>query len=454
MFPTKRTWKRVAIGLVMLLAIALIANGIMAWRTEAQWRARTARIRSAGDPASISDLAPTPIPEAENAAAKIAKLGPRLKEFGRDIAHFTNKEPLGIDYEKRGESGEPATAEQIVAIRKVLDKYSDIDAGLAAAAACDKYASVANYSLGHAKLLEEFLLQMQGIRTAARFLDRRIEVLVVDQQQDKAVETGIEMLRLARGYDHEPLLVNMLVTTAVRSIAVTSLYDALAAGRVSPEVHVALDHELAINDDQQRMVRTLKTERAYASDAALAIPFSGARPPRLIVYLFGWTLKRSFVGALDFLDDSIALTAQRSQSEPQGVGHHQIPESSRHGIMAELMIPAQQSAFAADARSTAMVRALRIFNALRLFEETNGREAKGLDELGMPNEATIDPFDGKPLKIKYTDKGWVVYTVMLNGIDDGGDFMQLKDYGVAPRGLRLTENPESPANDSEPMADP
>jgi hypothetical protein len=452
-FPTKRRLKRIAIGLVILLAIALIANGIMAWRTGSRWRGRIAAIRAGGDPASIADLAPTPVPDDQNAAAVIAKLGPRLEEFGKDNWNFTDKDPLGIDYEKRGDRGEPATEEQIVAIRKILDKYPDIDAGVAAAAACDKYASLANYSLDHVKLLEEFLVQMQRFRTAARFLDWRMEVLVAERQQDKAVNLGIEMLRLAREYDHEPASVNMLVATAVRGIAVTSLYDALAAGRVSPEVHAALDRELALDDDRQRMVRTLKSERAYAIDAMLAMPNVGPQAPAWLVGMFGWTTKILFAGSLDYLDDEIASAAQRARGGPQGVERHQIPDSSGHGVMAELMIPGMQTAFDADARGTAMVRALRIFNALRLFAEKNGREAKRLDELGLPNEATIDPFDGKPLKIKHTNEGWVVYTVMLNGVDDGGDFIELKDYGVAPRELRLTKKPGSSENDNEPKAD-
>ena len=459
-WPTKRTWKRIGLGLLILVAIALIANGIMAWRTESQWQGRIAAIRAAGDPASIADLAPKPISASENGAAALAKLGTRLEEFGKDNWRFLDKTPLGQDYDKRGDRGKPATAEQIAAIRKILDKYPDIDTGLATAAACGKYASLADYSLDHVKLLEAYFVQMSRFRTASRFLSWRMEVLVAEGKQEKAVALGIEMLQLAREYDHEPATVNMLMATAVRGIAATSLYDALAAGPVSPEVHAALDRELVLDDDPQRMVWTLKSERAYDIDSMLELPQSLAaagaedsQPPGWLVHMFGWTAKRFFAGSLDYLDDEIASAARRASSGLQGVERHQIPDSSEHGVGAELMIPAMQAAFDTDARGTAMVRALRIFNALRVFAEKNGREAKGLDELGLPNEATIDPFDGKPLKLKHTDKGWVVYSVMLNGVDDGGDFMELKDYGVAPRGFRLTENPGSSENDNEPKAD-
>jgi hypothetical protein len=62
-----------------------------------------------------------------------------------------------------------------------------------------------------------------------------------------------------------------------------------------------------------------------------------------------------------------------------------------------------------------------------------------LAELNLPVSATIDPHSGKALKLKHTDEGWIIYSVMQNGVDDHGDFKDLKDSGVAPPKLRLTE---------------
>jgi len=74
--------------------------------------------------------------------------------------------------------------------------------------------------------------------------------------------------------------------------------------------------------------------------------------------------------------------------------------------------------------------------------------------LGLPKEATIDPFDGKPLKLKHTKDGWIVYSVMVNGIDDGGEFTGLADFGVAPRRLRLTEKPGASSDAPKSAAKP
>ena len=86
------------------------------------------------------------------------------------------------------------------------------------------------------------------------------------------------------------------------------------------------------------------------------------------------------------------------------------------------MEPAVESAFEANARCLAQLRALRIDNALCEFAEKNGHDASGLADLKLSQAATLDPYSGQPLKLKRTPAGWIVYSVMQNGIDDGGDF--------------------------------
>ena len=46
--------------------VTIIANGLMVWRTEARLQAILTEIRAAGDPATIADLAPKPVPDDRN----------------------------------------------------------------------------------------------------------------------------------------------------------------------------------------------------------------------------------------------------------------------------------------------------------------------------------------------------------------------------------------------------
>ncbi len=432
---TKRFWIRLAIGLAIMVAVGLIFNSVMAWRMESRLQARLAAIRAAGDPASVADLAPEPIPDEKNAAAVLERIGPRLDAFSREYAQFYDS-PLGKKFEEAEDRDERLTKAQSDALRVILDKYGDVERGLAAAANCDKYASRLDFSLPASKFIEKMMDTQGRIRTGARFLNWRIQVLLAEGQNEKAVECGIETYRLARLYESEPSMVAFLVAIAVRGLTANQIYDALAAGPVSPQVRAALEEELAWMEDPQRLLRTFKTERAISAgwdDLSPILPsLALARP-------FGWVLKSYQLGAIDFSDEYIQMATRPWHQVSAKLGPEDAPHSTGHGILADLLTPALRAVFSANARSLALARALRIDMALRQFAETNGREASGLEELNLPAEVTTDPFSGKPLNLKHFEDGWVIYTVMENGVDDGGDFKGRKDYGLAPPKRRLTE---------------
>jgi hypothetical protein len=435
-WPTKRAWKRWAIGLAALVAVALILNGVLAWRAEWLLNSRLAAIRAAGDPASIAELAPEPIADHENAAAILERATPRLNAFSKEYANFANS-PLGTKYDALNDRGEPATPEQIDAIRRILSKYPDVEQALADAAKLEHFASRMDFSLGHQAFLDAFIKTQGPARTAARFLNWRIEVLLAAGEREQAVERGIQVLRLARLYEAEPSMVAFLVSIAMEGPVTQPLYDALAAGPISPELHTTLDAELARHDDPLRLVRVLKLERAISADWVYGhvSGWYGA-----LAHVVGWPMKSFQVGVLDLMEEYIQL-AERPWHEVRGeFGALDTPTApTGHGVMADLLLPAVKAVFQANARSTAVSRSLRIHNAMRQFAEKNGREAAGLHELGLPQQATIDPYSGELLNLKPSDDGWVIYSVMENGVDDGGDFKGLKDYGVAPPKLRLTE---------------
>jgi hypothetical protein len=331
------------------------------------------------------------------------------------------------------------TTEQIDAIRAILSKYADVEEAIGKSAACEQFASRLDFSLDHTKFIEQLIDKIQNGRTAARFLAWRGEVLLAEGKHEVALENAIKALRLARLHENEPTMVAFLVAIAMRGTANEQIYDALAAGAVSAELHAALDEELARHDNPQRFARVMKDERAVSADWFYA-QMGGA--PRILVHVFGWPMKGFQVGVLDATAEYIEMAELPWLEVRRRLGlvtpDAPLP-STGHGVLADLLIPALKAAYQANARSLVVARALRIYHSLLAFAEKNGREAEGLEELNLPASAVVDPYSGKPLNLNRTDEGWVVYSVMENCVDDGGDFKELKDYGVAPRKLRGTE---------------
>jgi hypothetical protein len=436
LFPTKRGWKRLGIGLAVIVALALIANGFMVWRTEARLQAILAKIRANGDPVSLADLAPEPIPADQNAAAIIESLSSRLEEFSREHGHYLNDDPTGREYYSHSDEMMPTT-DQIFAIRSIVGKYPDLEEGIHAAAAADQYASVADFSLGHQKFLEEILeKRAQSVRSLARFCDWKMVVLIADGQPQQAAELGLQMLKIARLRDREPLLVNYLVNVAVRGIIAQRMDGVLASGPISAELHAAIDEELARQDSHDAIIQALKTERAYSATitASIGLDFASEEVNPLWVKFVGWPVKRLYIGALESYDQTFEIANKPwFEVNRRQESNEDSAMPTGYGVLADLLQPGLRAALVAHARSLVSLRALRIANALAQYRDEHGREASGLSDLSLPREATIDPFSGEPLKLKHTDDGWLIYSVMQNGIDDGGDFTDAKDYGLAPR---------------------
>ena len=430
-FPTRRRVKRIALGVGILIGLLLMANGIMAWRVEARFQAMQAEIRAAGDPASIADLKPAPIPDDQNAAAHLEKMVGRLREFSRDYARFYDSE-LGTAYEKNRDQGQPVTAEQIAAIRKILDQYADLDVKIANAAACKQYASRADFSLRHQEFLEHHLDHVQEFRTVARYVLWRMRSLAHDGKRDDAANRGIELLTLARLYDHEPTMVAGLVSYGVCFIAITDLYDTLALGSVAPEVYRKLDATLAEFENPARMSQRMRGERAFmlsaVDDSVNGIP---------LAKFAAWHIRSLGLDSVQFANSVIDI----SQESPRELVRQLQPGETlaaptSFGVLADLLEPALKAWVMADQRATALSRSMRIYNALRQYADEHGHEASGLQDLNLPPDATLDPFSEEPLKLKHMEDGWFIYSVGTDGDDDGGDLKESKDYGLAPAKYR------------------
>jgi hypothetical protein len=263
-------------------------------------------------------------------------------------------------------------------------------------------------------------------------VDWQMQLSIHDKQLDQGVRQGIMLLRLARMHESEPTLVSYLVTVAVRGVAVRGLYDVLAAGPVSPEMHTALDAELALADNPQTFVNVLKTERATAGDALE--PISRSESP-VLYRTFGWIVKRHYLGSMQMLDDVIVESGKpwlvfRRALKPGGT----LSPLTKYGILGKLLAPAVEASVEARDRDVSQLRALRVFNALRVYAEKHEREARGLADLEMREDAAMDPVTERPLIVKRTENGWLVYGVGKNGLDDGGAVHdEMKDYGVGPK---------------------
>jgi len=420
----KRWLKWLGLGLVGLIAILLIVNMILNGWAGAKLEAKLKKLRAAGQPVCIADLAPRPIPDEQNAAVRLLHMQPELKRFDKAMVEFEERTPLGKEYVERTDKNENVlpTAVQAAAMQAILDNFGDLFLAVDEAATCRQYASQLDFAVDQPHFIENMIGDGSiPIRSVARLLSWKMQVLTVQGQGDQAVKTGIQLLHLTRLYDEEPTLVNALIGFACRGIAVQRLNQTLRSGSISADGRVALEAELARHDDPQHFVEVLRTERALSLDAIAS--FKIAPLP------INWHFTFWQCDMIDCFEQQFALAQL-----PWHLAQRQIDkiDAAQYPVIIQLLFPALQAAHDAYHRNIAAMRCLRILNAAGAYYDKNGDQPTQLTDLLLPAAATEDPFSGKPLAFRLTDDGWLIYTVFVNGSDDGGEFAELADWGLTP----------------------
>ena len=209
----------------------------------------------------------------------------------------------------------------------------------------------------------------------------------------------------------------------------------LQAGPVSPSARRALDAELALHDTLEGLRWALRSERAYSLSSVREIPGSG------------FWLTRGFAndlmsGLLELYDRHLEDASRPYARVVSAKGAASRPGGGPYGALITLLEPALAAAREPAERIRAMSRSLRLLNALQARVPPGGDRVPDLAELGLPAEATIDPFNGKPLNVKRLPEGWMVYSVGGDGVDDGGKLDGRTDIGAGP--IRPGESRKTP----------
>jgi HAMP domain-containing protein len=404
----------IAVG--ALVALALIVNAVLVWITGSRLEAKLRALREAGDPVALQDLARPPIPADQNAATYLRRAQDDIKAINKELA------PV---YERMSKANDKPSAEDNKAIRAALAAYPRLFPLLEQAAACPDSNSDPDCTSGTQAFLSGQLRQVQDLwRGAVHLLAERSRLEVLDGQRDEALHDAVTILRLGRHLGHEPMLITHLVVCACQAAGVDAANRALRSGPVSAKVGADLDAELARADSSAAYVQSLKGERAYGLEACRN-DF-----PIFWVNRAYWNNDECFY--LDLIAQNIALTSQTYAEARQTLLRMQVESQSWLHPMSRSLIPALGKVNEADIRTRALVRCLRVLNALQQRPASPGATQPKLEDLGLPVEATIDPFNGSPLHLKMEGGGWIIYATGTNLIDDGGQLEERKDVGLGP----------------------
>jgi len=421
-----RRLRRWWLALGGLAVAAILAVLVWNWYAATRFERRVEALRAAGHPVSLADLAGQPIPREQNAAVYLAQAEKGLRAVAQAIR--AAEEAADVEAQKaadkRGEPPSEVLSEDEPpegvrkAIRAALAAHPDVLPLLIQAANCLEYRIDGPTSCID-PTGKEFLDRVGDHREAVRLLVVYANRdLLAQGKRDQAMRNCITALALARHFDREPAMVGFLVAVACRAMAIDSANEALQSGKVPADVRQALDEELARHSAVQSYRQALVTERAFNLDMVKS-QFGTNWLGRLMA-------SREGPAVLDEFERFLA------RADAVAEGPRPATATAPGGIFAGLLVPALEAAEVAARRSEAQLRSLRVLLALQARGEPNSPPPADLAELGLPKPWTLDPFTGKPLRVRRVEGGWLIYSLGPNGQDDGGQFDDDADCGLGP----------------------
>jgi hypothetical protein len=419
------------------IAVLLMLNAFLAWKFGTQLEQRLADLRREGEPVQVADFAREPIPPEANADTFLRRAGDDLDAIQNELTALYPKSVFP--------TGKPSPADR-EKLEKLFDSYPKVMPLVEQAASCPEYDPQFDVTLPASQFVTSSMDRVVKHRTLCRVLRAHTALRLSQDRPDEALNDQILALRLARKWRSDPVLIGYLVTVACETVAMEGANQVLQSGTVSPASRQALDAELSLHDDLDGLRRALRSERACCL-SSMREQFgagSGSPTPRAFT-------SHVMLRFLDLFDHHIrdasrpyseAASRTYAASAPRGLPNPLTP-------LVTLLEPSLAHTRQAAERPRALARALRVLSALQAREPA-GDGAPALDVLGLPADATIDPFNGRPLHAKRSPAGWTVYSVGPDGVDDGGALEGGSDIGVGPPAPAKSKAPSGPEPPREP----
>ena len=264
------------------------------------------------------------------------------------------------------------------------------------------------------------------------------------------------IVHLNRGLGDEPMLITMLIAMSIDQRAVLVLERTLGLGEATEKELLEIETYLLEQAQVPYFLIGCRGERA-GIDSSLERVQSGELSVNEFATLGGtswlggaqeWlnrtyaslTIKQHRAEALNLLTDAVELGKQPMENQQAGflLWDRKIKQM-KGWRLAHLLLPPLSKIADADIRNKASLRSAAVGVACERFRLAKGRWPKALEEL-VPqflDQLPIDPFDGQPLKMKYSDGTFVVYSVGIDRVDNGGQLDLPSSQPGSDTGFRL-----------------
>lgn len=434
--PEKPRRKRKVLKvLIVLLVIVIACFAIFRLTLKSRLQARLTAIRLAGYPATCVELDDWyAIPESvENAADTVTEAFShyhKLEETEEsELMPLIGKAELPARTEPMAQATKDLIAQHLADNQEALEL-------LHKGAAIEH----SRYPIDLSKGFEALMPYLADFRTGARLLKLEAALLAENDKPQLAADSITSILGLARSLSKEPVLISQLVRLACQALAVSALDHVINKTGFTDEQLIELSETLADGEDLSAMTYTFAGERCagvsiFKMPAANILQVADGGSSQLSVlaialYKFAGLADMDAIMYLDLMNDymkAIQLPLHERQDAADAIDTKFETISKIH-IILRMIMPALSRVTTIDIRTIAQLRTAQVGLAIERYRLATGSLPKTLAELRPTYIDAIpkDPFDGKDLRYKKLETGFVVYSIGEDGKDDGGKEKQRK----------------------------
>lgn len=431
--PRRDLWRK-----RYLFLVPVAAFGLLYWINSRSSDDILARLRAQGYPTTPAELDRwyVNVPTDANLA------GPVLRAAGafRYRADKTSSIPFVTALSSNPEPPVPAPPQDLARWREIIDANAETWTALDEARPRTASRYPVNLSLGFNTLMNH----LGPIKGLAQGCALRALVLAEEQKPAESMEALRDVFRVRRSLISEPILISALVGNALDGIGSRAVRDCLERTRFT-------DAQLAtLSEDLRSIASTNCSERAFAGELAngrsaftgggaalvsLGGPGAGAPPPAASQVGIG-VLRASGILAADeafYLRKLSAFIDATRQPFPKALDAAETAEkeliedlakpSGKLKLFSRMMLPALAKAVAKGALDQANLRLTMTALAIERFRLAHANAIPDTLALLIPQflpEVPLDPFDGKPIRYRRTESGYILHSTGPDRRDDGG----------------------------------
>ncbi|MCP4608554.1 MAG: hypothetical protein GY845_07560 [Planctomycetes bacterium] len=288
------------------------------------------------------------------------------------------------------------------------------------------------YPLGFIQELNQRAPWLKNLRKCALLLRLNVLIQCESKNSEKALESIHSTLSLAKS-SNVPLLLHQLIHISVKATAYKNIERTLNRVQLTEEQLMKLSSWIEEADIDKGYRQTLVGEQCLGLNTfrghvrEISGEF-GSKGGLSIVFLAFWRITglndrdaTKYIDIMQELMDAMELSANERLLVFDSI-QKDVDSGKRGGFLTRMLMPAFGRIMQIETRHLAHLRATQTALAIERYRLTEGRLPQSLDNLVPTYLETIptDPFDGKNLKYRTLETGFVVYSVGEDLTDEGG----------------------------------